>query len=60
MELDLLVNSRTWVCLVKPETLSPVYLKICAPYETGILFYTELHGTGSLSKLSYLDLPCST
>jgi deoxyinosine 3'endonuclease (endonuclease V) len=54
MELGLLVNTRTWVCFVQYETLSSVYLMICAPYETGILFYRELHGTGSLSKLSYL------
>jgi hypothetical protein len=60
MELVLLVNSRTWVCLVQPETLSSVYLIICAPYETGILFYMELHGTGSLSNLSYLGVICST
>jgi hypothetical protein len=60
MELDLLVISRTWVCLVQPETLSPVYLMICAPYERGILFYRELHGTGFLSNLSYLVLSCAT
>jgi hypothetical protein len=60
MELDLLVNSRTCVCLVQPETLSSVSLMICAPYETGILFYRELHGTVSLSKLSYLGVFCAT
>jgi hypothetical protein len=55
MELDPLVNSRTWVCFVQRETLSSVYIMICARYETGIHFYRELHGTGSLSKFSYLD-----
>jgi hypothetical protein len=60
MELVLLVNSRALICLVQPETRSSVYLIICAPYETGILFYMELHGTGSLSKLSCLDLSCAT
>jgi hypothetical protein len=56
MELGLLVISRTWVCFVQPETLSSVFLLICAPYETGILFYREQHGTGSLSNLSYFCL----
>jgi hypothetical protein len=60
MELCLLVNSRTWVFFVQRETLSSVYIKIFAPYETVILFYKELHGTGSLSKLSYLGLSCAT
>jgi hypothetical protein len=60
MELCLLVISRTWVCLCQPETLSWVYLMICAPYEMGILFYRELHGTGSLSKLSYLGPFCTS
>jgi hypothetical protein len=60
MELALLVNSRTWFRLVQPETLSSVYLMICAPYEMVILFYRELHGTGSLSKLSYLGVFCAT
>jgi hypothetical protein len=60
LELGVLVNSLTLVCLVQSETLSSVYLMFCAPYETGILFYRELHGTGSLSKLSYLGLSCAT
>jgi hypothetical protein len=59
MELDHLVNSRSWVCLVQPETVSPVYLMIYARYETVILFYREVYGTGSLSKLSYLGLSCA-
>jgi hypothetical protein len=60
VELGLLVNSRTWVCLVQSETFSHVYLMICALYGTGILFYRELHGTGSLSKLSYMGLYCAS
>jgi hypothetical protein len=60
MELGVLVSSRTWVCYVKCETISSVYLMICAQYETGILIYRQLHGTGSLIKLSYFDLSCST
>jgi hypothetical protein len=56
MELGLLVNSPAWMCLGQPETRSSVYLMICALYETGILDYRELHGTGSLSKLSCLDV----
>jgi hypothetical protein len=60
MELGLLVNSLTWVCFVQRETLSSVYIMICARYETGINFYKERYGTGSLSKLSYLDFSCST
>jgi hypothetical protein len=59
MELGLLVNCRIWVCLVQSEKLSSVFLMICAPYETGILFYMGLHGTGSLSKLSYLVVFCA-
>jgi hypothetical protein len=58
MELGLLVISRTWVSLVQPETLMSVYLMICAPYETGILLFRELHGTGPLSKFLYLGLFC--
>jgi hypothetical protein len=60
MELGLLVNSRTWVCFVQRETLLSVYILICAPYETGILFYRKLYGTRSLSKLSYLGLFCAS
>jgi hypothetical protein len=60
MELGLLVNSCTWVSLVLSETLSSVYLMICAHYETGILFYRQLHGTETLSNLSCLDLSCAT
>jgi hypothetical protein len=59
MELGLLVNSRTWICFVKPESRSSGYIIICAPYETGILFYRELHGTLCLSKHSYLGLSCA-
>jgi hypothetical protein len=58
MNLGLLVNSRTWNRLFQPETRSSVYLMICAPYQTGILLFRELHGTGPLSKFSYLDLFC--
>jgi hypothetical protein len=60
MELGLLLLSRTCVCLLQPETLSSVQLIICAPYETNIMFYREIHGTGSLSSLSYLGLFCAT
>jgi hypothetical protein len=60
MNLGLLVNSRTWVCLVQPETISSLYLMICAPYETCILFYRELHGTRSLITFSYLCLSVAT
>jgi hypothetical protein len=59
MELGLLVTSRILVCLVQPETLSSVYVMICAPYETIILFNRELHGTASLSKVSLLGLSCA-
>jgi hypothetical protein len=58
-ELGLLVNSLTWVCLVQPETISSMYLMICAPYETGIFFYRVLHGIGCLRKHSYLGLSCA-
>jgi hypothetical protein len=60
MELGLLVNTRTKVCLVQTETLSTVYLMICATYETGILFFRKLHGTESLSKFWFLNFSCST
>jgi hypothetical protein len=60
MDLGLLVNSETWVSLLQHVQLLSVYLMICAPYVTGILFYRELHGTVSLSKLSYLGLSCAT
>jgi hypothetical protein len=60
MELDPLVNSLTWVCLVQPENPMSVYILICEPYQTRIKFYTELLGTWSLSKLSYLILFCAT
>jgi hypothetical protein len=59
MELGLLVNSGTWI-FCSTWSFSSVYFMICAPYETGILFYRELHGTGSLSKVSYFDMSCST
>jgi hypothetical protein len=59
MELDLLEISRAWIYLVQPKTCSSVYLMIFAPYVTIILFYRELHGTGSLSKVSYLGLSCA-
>jgi hypothetical protein len=58
MELGLLVMSRARICLVQPKTRSSVYLMICAPYQTDILFYWELHGTEPLSKLSYLGPSC--
>jgi hypothetical protein len=60
MELGHLLNSRTLICLVQLDSRSSVHLMICAPYETGILFYIELHGSGSLSKLSNLGRSCAT
>jgi hypothetical protein len=60
MNLGTLLNSRTLICLVQPDSCSSVYLLICAPYEISILFYRELLGTGSLSKLSYLGQSCET
>jgi hypothetical protein len=59
MELGTLVNSRPLIYLVQPDSCSSLYLIICAPYETGILIYRELHGTGSLSNFSYLSLSCA-
>jgi hypothetical protein len=60
MKLGHLLNSRTLICLVQHDSRSSVHLMICAQYERGILIYRELHGTGSLSNLSYLGLSCAT
>jgi hypothetical protein len=59
MELGPLVNSGPLIYLFQPDSFSSVYLMICAQYERGILIYRELHGTGSLSNLTYMGLSCT-